>query len=90
MSTHTPGPWTIRQTSNSKNGTEWRDILGPGEFGPMYIGEALESNAHLIAASPDLLCACMAALDVLDTHDIGQYGITPLLRSAIAKAKGIA
>ena len=73
---HTPGPWTIRQSSNPKNGTGWRDIIVPGEFGPMYLGEALESNARLIAAAPELLealeqakASIFSVLDLCQVHN---------------------
>lgn len=53
---HTPGPWSIQPSSNPKNGTAWRDIVSTGcEFSPSYVGEALERDAHLITAAPDML-----------------------------------
>jgi hypothetical protein len=53
--------WFVAPSSNLKNGTEWRDILEDSEFGPMYVGEAFESNARLMAAAPDLLAIAQAA-----------------------------
>ncbi len=48
----------VAQSSNQKNGTLWRDIVSTGtELSPSYVGEALECDARLIAAAPDLLAA---------------------------------
>jgi hypothetical protein len=59
---HTPGPWETRPTSNPKNGTGWRDIVSTGTtYSPSYVGEALEHDAALIAAAPDLLAALKGA-----------------------------
>ncbi len=47
--THTPTPWTIAPSSNPHNGTDWRDVRAHGEFGEMYLGEALEQDAaHIV------------------------------------------
>jgi len=60
--THTPGPWSIRPSSNPKNGFGWRDIVSEGaEFKPSYVGEAMEADAYLIATAPDLL-ECLEGL----------------------------
>ena len=55
-----------------------------------------EANAHLIAASPDLLAACKAALHVaavVDCWDACEAGTSPRLaftqpKAAIAQAEG--
>lgn len=61
---HTPGPWAVRESSNPKNGTAWRDIVSTGDhFSPSYVGEAMEQDASLIAAAPDLLAAVRGLLD---------------------------
>ena len=58
ISAPTPGPWAVQQSSNPGNGASWRDIVSDGQaFGPSYVGEALERDAYLIAAAPDLLAA---------------------------------
>ena len=55
---HTQGPWEVIPSSKPGNGTGWRDIVTTtGPYAPTYIGEALEENARLIAAAPDLLAA---------------------------------
>lgn len=53
--THTPGPWTVTESSRPGNGTGWRDIVATYACGAIYVGEALEENATLIAAAPELL-----------------------------------
>ncbi len=83
MTTHTPGPWEIRPTSKKGNGTGWRDIVSmSGPFTPSYIGEALDINANLIAAAPDLLAALEALL--YRTRDDAQT----MALNALAKATG--
>lgn len=58
MSKHTSGKWEVRPSSNPKNGTGWRDIVSTGgAFSPAYVGEALEKDARLIAAAPEMLQA---------------------------------
>jgi hypothetical protein len=55
---HTPGPWRVIPSCRIGNGSAWRDILSDGtEFAPSYVGEALDKDAALIAAAPDLLAA---------------------------------
>lgn len=99
--THTPGPWAVAQSSNPKNGTAWRDIVSHGTtFAPSYVGEAMECDAYLIAAAPDLLMACTHALAVCEAeaelrgdNDTDEYAggaagpVADMLRAAIAKAK---
>ena len=101
MGKHTPGPWTVEW--------EWAD---DGPFAddapklywiePVPIPETgqfeLEADARLAAAAPDLLAACEALVDVLETHalepgdgidDLRQVAL--VLRgayAAVAKAKG--
>ena len=112
MSKHTPGPWTA-----VKNSAYW-EIDGPDDFGgvadtcassagepdfgrSMALGEA---NARLIAAAPDLLAACKAALELAEGDDPGagcdtreeaeaarcrwRESIEQSIRAAIAKAEG--
>ena len=56
---HTPTPWSIAQSSNPKNGTAWRDLRAVGDFGEMYIGEALDKDAshivHCVNTYPQLV-----------------------------------
>ena len=57
ISAPTPGPWAVQQSSNPGNGASWRDIVATGE--------ALERDADLIAAAPDLLDALKKLLSAL-------------------------
>lgn len=96
---HSPGPWAVAPSSNPKNGTDWRDIVGfgtasdfaPGE--PFYIGEALENNAYLIAAAPDLLAALQTAqmciMGYTHRNDVIENALAAC-HNAIAKATGSA
>lgn len=83
---HTPGPWAVRESSNPKNGTAWRDIVSTGDhFSPSYVGEAIEQDASLIAAAPELL----AALRMVIAHDGRITGADwDTIRAAVDKAEG--
>lgn len=82
---HTPGPWSVRPSSNAKNGAAWRDIVSDGEaFGPSYVGEALECDAYLIASAPDLLAALKF---VLSAHGEQLNAAFAQAQAAIAKAE---
>jgi hypothetical protein len=48
--------------------------------------EEHEANAHLIAAAPELLGACKAALNAFTTNT-DLFGVVDTLKSAIAKAE---
>ena len=48
--------------------------------------EAADANAALIAAAPDLLAACHAALAYLDDED--SAGLVAEIAAAVAKAEG--
>jgi len=69
---HTPGPWHV-------NCDGYFRIVGDAEYAPIAringIGPASQANAHLIAASPDLLEALEEFVDTLGF-------------AAIAKARG--
>jgi len=49
-----------------------------------------KANARLIAAAPDLLAACEAAMDMIlsDYHPIHKPKQFAVIKAAIAKAKG--
>lgn len=94
---HTPGPW---QEVTDDDGNEWVVPKGhtPNDMHTYFIGD-LEStcsechaNAHLIAAAPDLLEACKAALECLeildDDVDYLSRDEVRQLRAAIKKAEG--
>jgi hypothetical protein len=64
MTKHTQGQWIVAPSSNKGNGSAWRDIHSTGgPFSPSYVGEALEQDAQLIAAAPDLLEALQQLVD---------------------------
>ena len=92
---HTPGTWHVVPTSNPNNGTAWRDIVTDGTpFAPSYIGSALEHDARLIAAAPDMLAALKFALvylgdDHTDDSDDARDARN-VICAAIAKAEGAA
>ncbi len=86
---HTPGPWVVAPSSNPRNGSGWRDIHSVGgDFSPSYVGEALERDANLIAAAPDLLAAIKAMLDADMTTESG-IEATKMARAAVAKAEAV-
>lgn len=89
MSKHQPGPWKCAATGLARSGMpeyeiHWSDA---GEC----VAEVVhgEANARLIAAAPELLEACQAALSYGNQGDHPEHGsVNTMLRSAIAKAKG--
>jgi len=95
ISTHTPGPWIIQPTSRAGNGSAWRDIVSTGTtFSPCYVSEALERDAQLIAAAPDLLAALQSVVaryaPTTSPADDEVAAMWRSARSAIAKAQGLA
>lgn len=91
----TPGPWQwINDRLYSAPGIEGDAVLWAeydSEFEPTVA--CLSANASLIAAAPDLLGACKAAVTELNLIDRMQpelvdYGIHNLLVGVIAKAEG--
>ena len=76
---HTPGEWQVDQMSYGWNVRH--------ELGLFYwtIAET-EANARLIAAAPDLLEACEAALEDGQDYKLSET-IKRRLRAAIDKAK---
>ena len=88
MKTHTPGPWlAIPTTAISRNANTVRmDVVTTsGEWNPAFVaGDILPSDAHLIAAAPDLL----AALERL-AHPMADDEDLDYARAIIAKAKGL-
>ena len=84
MTDHTPGPW------------KWDDYelrsVSSGEvvLSPCIPHMYSEPNGRLIAAAPDLLEACVEAIQGLDA-EFNQSSTDvnfPLLRAAVAKATG--
>ena len=87
---HTPGPWIVLNTGNPERGSAWRDVCSMGtEFTPSYVGEALEHDARLIAAAPDLLAALKSLLlSFDDDRSLSNRDGWEAARAAIAKATG--
>jgi len=91
---HTPGPWRVTPSCRIGNGSAWRDILSDGtEFAPSYIGEALDKDAALIAAAPDLLAALQALTDWGRDHTSPKdpnspHALLVAASAAIARATG--
>lgn len=80
---HTPGPWTLEP---GIGGGFSGMISGPEHSVAAvcnYYPKAVLANALLIAAAPDLLAACEAAIYALKGREHDGF-----LRAAIAKAKG--
>ena len=100
----TPGPWHIEkwnpQAIFSRIGThvasathgDGRNAFSIGKLTDSCQNDDPEANARLIAAAPDLLAACEAAL--AERANVGLNrphwtpGVTERLQAAIAKAKG--
>ena len=92
---HTAGPGQVKPSSNPKNGKNWRDIVSEGaEFTPAYVGEALERDAYLIAAAPDLLDALIYLCENIELGKLNVKKNFSLINAhagackAIRKAKG--
>ena len=93
MSDYTFGPWS----PESPNGNIRANVPQPRSGQPVNTHlffactangttpQEREANARLVAASPDLLQACVAALS---TGALEHGGVADILRSAIAKATG--
>ena len=84
---HTSGPWTTQYNPD----TECWEVNEPydGLHCPT-IFEGSQSDARLIAAAPDLLHACEAALAAINDKFNAPYiaDIQKMLSQAIAKAQG--
>jgi len=89
---HTPGPWFIPKGRSAKDGAIW------GGNPPVYICECLPANScqrgnmQLIAAAPELLEACKAALSRLyeiDNEITSPSDLYEQIEAAIKKAEGL-
>ncbi len=85
QSKHTPGPWFYQVD------LEGRYYVGH-TFNPrgqpeLWRGTHTREDAALVAAAPDLLAACKAALERIDGMN-ESMGVVDELRAAIAKAEG--
>jgi hypothetical protein len=92
----TPGPWVA---SPGAHGAQWKVCYSSdfgGVIGEVYAGsgQPVEANARLVAAAPDLLAACRAALaDLYDDANMAQHNraqrqVGEQLRAAVARAEG--
>ncbi len=86
--THTPGPWSYFHDSCTQCESEGKAeyiVMGPpdGHHGQF----SNEADARLIAAAPDLLEACDAALHWITDIDNANRTVKQL-RAAISKATG--
>ena len=97
--THTPGPWRVSKPGDLESKDKGWCVWGGGRMmlsfhGPQVPREQKEADAHLVAAAPDLLAACVSALSLIaprvDDSDAMGWGVATeeMLREAIAKAKG--
>ena len=88
---HTPGPWTFEIPENPR--LRWCLRAPPGSeltfVGSVFPGdsdteegEESRANGYLLAAAPDLLAACEAAIEYFDDDAL------ELLVAAVDKARG--
>lgn len=80
---HTPGPWKL-YSEDLRGGKYWCVSFPPSTHDSeidLHETDNGEANARLIAAAPDLLDACYAAVDRCEYEHIRK-----ILYSAIAKA----
>ena len=81
---HTPGPWHYEdgtKTIRSETTNYWIATMDSWDVAVDH-----GANAALIAAAPDLLAACNAALAYLDAED--SAGLVAEIAAAVAKAEG--
>lgn len=57
ITSHAPGPWTVRNRTVSFIDHGKRYAIARVSNSPLITGESHEANARLIAAAPDLLVA---------------------------------
>jgi hypothetical protein len=89
MSCYAPGPWrAVGASIKAVSHGIWFTVARAETR--KFTGEGTLANARLIAASPELLEACLEALHFIDSRsddkDDGEIFILKALRDAIAKA----
>lgn len=99
---HTSGPWTVGMASGRNPNTVFAGEDGIASVFGLPLHSKIDeldkewhqqplANARLIAAAPDLLEACEAALAAFDGSNIRlaseHVGAVGLLRDALSKAK---
>lgn len=92
-SKHTPGPWIWGKNHNGLYGAgPDNEVLAFADYEGMWLSyNNQKANAALIAASPDLLTAAKAVVDLFnyrgeDATDFAAH-VEKLLKEAIAKAE---
>ena len=97
MGEYTPGPWEVSKYASSYDDTDDNYSVGyndtDGDYWDIAKLEPLRANrladARLIAAAPELLAACIDALEVEENMaQCPDSELAKRLRAAIAKAKG--
>ena len=90
---HTTEKWNIEETFT--RGQRTGLSVHPCHFYFQgMVDETVRANARLIAAAPELLEACHAALEIIDCYTLGsaeeieKKPIAKMLRAAIAKVEG--
>lgn len=98
---HTPGPWVVRgpagPTADAPEGGDCA-IVAQGNaviaetffrWGAAHNATAdAISNAHLIAAAPDLLTALKRVRAEISEAELNYSSLVPAIDSAVAKAEG--
>lgn len=85
---YTPGPWQYCEEAGRHNVFAF---VPNGEAQRMiYVCEdiALDANARLIAAAPDLLAACEAMLEYMSPNDHRRKQARCRMIAAVQKARG--
>lgn len=83
----TPGPWQVYKDQILGRVIKYFVVYSKTGEQPIVIGDVSnEADARLIAAAPELLEACEAALGLADAMSEGD--LYDQLKAAIAKAKG--
>ncbi len=86
MSNYTPGPWKINRSLGFIANDERRTVVC---WIPAPASSPLvEEDARLIAAAPELLEACRAALELSEIENSLTSKVENLLRAAVTKAEG--
>jgi hypothetical protein len=89
MNAHTPGPWRIDRRGSHNPLIETDGLTVAEVLDDCHPdAEQQEANARLIAAAPELLAACQAAIDAAVEYGgwHGDYTLASLLNMVIRKA----
>lgn len=86
---HTPGPWRVKHWRDGRVSIETTDELwniATLSEGDDDAAGAIDADAALIAAAPDLLAACQAILAEADGGWLRESPVAKQLRAALARA----